>query len=197
MNTYDQQVTAIGKGPSATTVSAGPKTSVLGDSVVIEGTVTDVSPGTKQTEITLRFPTGVPAVSDDSMNEWMKYVYAQFPRPTDITGVKVTLSVLDANDNYREIGTTTADSDGFYSLHWTPDIEGKYTVYASFDGSKSYYPSHATTAFAVDPAPPPDTSTNTGNVVELPPIEAYFIGATVVIILAIAIVGFLLLSKRP
>jgi outer membrane protein assembly factor BamB len=197
MNTYDQQVTAIGKGPSAITVSAGPKTSVLGDSVVIEGTVTDVSPGTKQTEITLRFPTGVPAVSDDSMNEWMKYVYAQFPRPTDITGVKVTLSVLDANDNYREIGTTTADSDGFYSLHWTPDIEGKYTVYASFDGSKSYYPSHATTAFAVDPAPPPDTSTNTGNVVELPPIEAYFIGATVVIILAIAIVGFLLLSKRP
>jgi len=33
----------------------------------------------------------------------------------DATGVEVTLSVVDANGNYRVIGTTTTSSDGFYS----------------------------------------------------------------------------------
>jgi len=35
----------------------------------------------------------------------------------------------------------------------TPDIPGKYTVYARFEGSISYYSSYALTAFNVDPAP--------------------------------------------
>ena len=67
----------------------------------------------------------------------------------------MTLSVLDANNNYREIGKTTANSDGFFTFNWKPDIEGQYTVYASFAGSESYWPSHAVTSFAVDPAPAP------------------------------------------
>ena len=74
-------------------------------------------------------------------------------RPTNTTGVPVTLSVVDANRNYREIGTTTT-TDGFFSFNWKPDIEGQYTVYASFGGSESYWPSHAVTAFSVDPAAP-------------------------------------------
>ena len=45
-----------------------------------------------------------------------------------------------------------ADADGFFAFNWKPDIEGQYTVYASFAGSESYWPSHAVTAFAVDPA---------------------------------------------
>jgi len=32
--------------------------------------------------------------------------------------------------------------------------------------------------------------------VQLPPIETYFLGATAAIILAVAIVGFLILKKR-
>jgi hypothetical protein len=196
-NTYDQQVYAIGKGPSATTVSAGPKTSVFGDSIIIEGTVMDISPGLSDTSIKLRFPNGVPAVSDESMGEWMKYVYAQFPLPANVKGVEVTLSVLDANNNYREIGKATADSDGYYGFQWTPDIEGKYTVYASFTGSKSLYPSHAVTSFGVDPVPtiepveepvaPPDMT------------DTYVIGIGVAIIIAIAIVGaviVMLFKKR-
>ncbi len=44
-NLYDNRIYTIGKGPSETTVSA-PKTSItLGQSVVIEGTVTDQSMG--------------------------------------------------------------------------------------------------------------------------------------------------------
>ena len=83
----------------------------------------------------------------------------QKPRPTDITGVPITLSVVDSNGNYRDIGTTTSDADGFFAFNWKPDIDGQYTVYASFAGSESYWPSHAVTAFAVDLAST-NTSTN-------------------------------------
>lgn len=196
-NSYDNQIYGIGKGPSATTVTASPEVSELGKSVLIKGTVTDVSPGTEEIERTTRFPNGVPAVSDASMSEWMKYVYLQFARPTNATGIEVVLSVLDENNNFREIGRTTSDSDGFYSLKWTPDIEGKYTVYASFPGSGAYYPSHAETAFAVDPAPPapaeplPEPPTMT---------DTYILGSTAAIIVAIAVcfgLAVLLLRKRP
>ncbi|HEX9261824.1 MAG TPA: PQQ-binding-like beta-propeller repeat protein, partial [Candidatus Bathyarchaeia archaeon] len=127
MDTYDQRIYGIGKGPSAMTVEAPMAAITLGSSLVIRGTVTDVSPGTESDSLRLRFANGVPAVSDESMSDWMLYVYKQFPRPTDAKGVDVTLSVVDANGNFREIGTTKADSDGFFSYHWTPDIEGKYT----------------------------------------------------------------------
>ena len=193
LNHYDMQIYSVGKGPSATTVEA-PKAAIqLGKSLVISGTVTDIAAGTLQNEQAARFPNGVPAVSDVSMSEWMEYVYMQKPKPTNTTGVLVTLSVVDANGNYREIGTTTT-SDGFFSLNWKPDIEGQYTVYATFAGSEAYWPSHAVTAFAVDPADPtpspyPETA--------FPPTETYIIGSTAAIIIAIAIVALLLLRKRP
>ena len=111
---------------------------------------TDVAAGSEQTEQKGKFANGVPCVSDQSQGEWMEYVYMQQPKPTDITGVTVELFVLDANNNYRSIGTTTTDTNGFYSYQWLPDITGKYTVYAQFAGSKAYWPSQATAAFAVD-----------------------------------------------
>ena len=95
------------------------------------------------------FPNGLPAVSDASMSHWMEYVYRQQPKPTNTIGVQVTLSVFDANNNTRTIGTATTDTNGFYSLSWTPDIDGKYTVFATFGGSQSYWPSQATSAFTV------------------------------------------------
>ena len=60
-----------------------------------------------------------------------------------LLGVEVVLErVLTANGNYREIGT---DYKRFkrciFSFQWTPDIEGKYTVVATFAGSEAYYPS--------------------------------------------------------
>jgi hypothetical protein len=197
MDTYDQRVYAIGKGPSATSVSIGDDVLTLGNDVLIQGTVTDVSPGVSTFGIKARFPSGVPAVSDQSMSDWMTYVYKQFPRPTNATGVPVALTVLDANGNYRQIGTTTSDSNGAFSLTWTPDIPGKYTVYASFDGSAGYYPSHAETAFDVQSAP----ATSTPQPLQVqPPTEMYITAATIAIIIAIAIVGavvVLMIRKRP
>ena len=51
------------------------------------------------------------------MTEWMSYVYEQFAKPTNVQGVNVEISVIDANGNFRTIGTTTSDASGTYSLH--------------------------------------------------------------------------------
>ena len=58
------------------------------------------------TDRAARFPDGVAAVSDASQTEWMEYVYMQQPKPINATGVPVTLSVMDANGNYRSIGAS-------------------------------------------------------------------------------------------
>jgi hypothetical protein len=197
LNCYDMQIYSVGKGPSALTVTAPLADIALGSGLVIRGTVTDISAGTKQDEQAARFPQGVPAVSDASMSAWMEYIYMQKPKPTNATGVPVSIDVIDANGNYRNIGTTTSDTSGMFSFQWTPDITGKYTVIATFAGSNSYWPSTAETSFAVDPvaptaAPQPEIS--------LPPTEMYIGAATAAIIIAIAIVGVvmvLMLRKRP
>ena len=79
-------------------------------------------------------------------------------KTSNATGVEVTLDVIDANGNYRPIGVTTSDTDGFYSFEWTPDIEGKYTVIAKFEGSESYWGSQAETAFVANDAAPTPTA---------------------------------------
>ncbi len=117
-------------------------------------------------------------------------------RPSNTTGVPITLSVVDANGNFREIGTTTSN-DGFFSLNWKPDIAGAYTVYASFTGSESYYPTHAVTAFAVDPAHPTEAPTATPN--NDSAADLYFVPAIAGLFVAIIVVGLLtilVLRKR-
>jgi hypothetical protein len=193
-NAYDNQVYAFGKGPSQTTVAM----SYTGDgsSVMVQGTVTDVSPGTEAANRKLRFPNGVPAVSDESMSHWMQYVYQQFPRPTNATGVEVVINVLDPNGNYYEVGRTTADADGFFKLSFEPPVPGEYTVIACFEGSKSYWPSHAKTAFSVAEAP---AATPAPTPAPASIADTYFVPATAGIIIAIVIVGavlILMLRKR-
>lgn len=190
---YDQQLYCVGKGPSAMTVTAPDIAATMGTTVVIRGTVIDISAGTNQNEQAARFPNGVPVVSDASQQEWMQYVYMQKPRPTSVTGVEVTLSVLDSNNNTREIGKTMTDINGFFTLNWKPNIEGNYTVYASFAGSESYWPSHAVTSFAVDPAP---TTAPTPEPQVIPDYTLSIVGMGIAMILAVAIATILILRKR-
>jgi outer membrane protein assembly factor BamB len=193
LNCYDSQIYCVGKGPSATAVTASPKVSVHGGNVLVEGSVTDISAGTKQNEQAARFPNGVPAVSDEDMTDWMEYVYQQKPLPTDVTGVEVVLSVLDPNDNYYEVGRATSDASGFFSCMFTPEVPGKYTIIATFEGSEGYWPSYAETAINVEEAP---AATPAPTPVPQAPVETYFTASTIAIIIAIAIVGFLILRKR-
>ncbi len=195
LNSYDSKIYAYGKGPSAMTVTAPDVAAVFGTPVVIRGTVMDIATGTKQNEQAARFPNGVPAVSDKNMGSWMEYVYMQKPRPTDVTGVLVSIDVIDSNGNYRNIGTTTSDADGMFTFTWKPDIEGDYTVVASFAGSESYWPSHAESSFTVTAATP--TASPNPPVVTLPPLETYILGTGVAIIIAIAIAAVLIIKKRP
>jgi hypothetical protein len=178
LNGMDNQIYSFGKGQTATTVNASPEVSVSGTSVLIKGTVLDQSPGAMNT----------PAIADQYMSEWMEYLYKQHEKPANAVGVEVSLDVIDANGNFRNIGATTSDADGFYSYAWEPDIEGKYTLIASFNGTKSYFPSHAKTAFAVDAAL---STTQTPSSGSPSAADAYLLPGIIAIIIAIAIVGAL------
>ncbi len=166
---------------------------------MIRGTVTDVSAGTTQDQQAADFPNGVPVASDASMKDWMGYVYQQKPLPTTFTGVPVTIDVLDSNGNYRNIGSATTDSTGIFSLRWKPDIEGNYTVIATFHGTNGYWPSYSETSFAVDPAAPTPapTATPQSNLATTTDLMMYVAVATIAIIIAIAIATVLMLRKRP
>jgi hypothetical protein len=199
LNCYDMQIYSVGKGPSATTVEA-PMTGVMaGDHVVIQGMVTDIAAGTQQNEQAARFPNGVPAMSDESMSDWMEYVYMQKPRPTDATGVEVSLDAIDPNNNYIHIGTATTDASGTFGFDWQPpNIPGKYTIIATFAGSESYWPSYAEAYTVVTEAP---TATPVPTPTPASAADLYFVPATAGIIIAIVIVGaliiLLVLRKRP
>ena len=169
-NTYDQHIYAIGSGPSKTTVTASPEVSVHGSSVLVNGMVTDVSPGTQEPELALRFPNGVPAVSDASMTNWMTYVYNQFNRPVDTVGVQVLIEAYDPNGNYQNLGTATTDSYGNYGFVFEPEVPGTYWISATFQGSNSYYGSTSTTYLTVDEAPESETPTQV-TVTEYPGYE--------------------------
>jgi len=144
LNSYDGQVYTFGNGPSATTVTASPKVIANGDTVIIEGTVTDQSVGQPDT----------PCVSKESMSAWMEYLHMQKQLPMDATGVPVKLEAFGADGSYIDIGTVTSDLNGF-RYAWTPPDEGLYTILATFYGDDSYGSSYAGTGLSVGPAPTP------------------------------------------
>jgi outer membrane protein assembly factor BamB len=198
LNGYDMQIYTTGKGPSSTTVQT-PQTGILaGNNVVIQGSITDVSAGTKQTAQAADFPNGVPVASDNSMTDWMEHVYQQRPLPTNFTGVPVSIDATDPNGNYIHIGDTTTDVNGVFHCTWTtPNVPGDYSVKATFSGSNGYWPSNAESNINVqETAPTPSAQPE----ISLPPTETYFAVTAAAIIIAIAIgfaVTILTLRKRP
>jgi hypothetical protein len=197
LNAYDNQIYAWGKGPTQMTVTAPdfgvPETTP----VIIRGTIMDISAGSKQEAVAANYANGLPCVSEESQRLFMESVYMQQPRQTNTTGVPIRIDVVDANGNYRTIGTTTSDSLGTFSYTWTPDIPGDFWVYANFDGSESYYPATATTTFHItEPAATPQPT-------QEPPqstADMYLLPGIIAIIVTIIVVGLVLLlaiRKRP
>jgi hypothetical protein len=129
----------------------------------------------------------------------MEYVYMQQPMPNNVTGVPVTLSVLDSNNNYRVIGTTTTNALGDYGFTWKPDIAGNYTVYATFAGTNGYYPSSASTFFYA--GTPAATAAPTATPLTGLASNTTLMYGVVAIIIVIIIIGaailLVLTRKRP
>jgi hypothetical protein len=211
LNTYDNCIYAIGKGPSTTTVDA-PMTAIpKGSSIIIRGTVMDNSAGAKQDGIAERFPNGLPAVSDEDMGDWMLHVYNQFECPDDVEGVEVVLKIQDPNGDWYQ-ATVATDENGVFSHMWSPAVVGEYHVTAEFEGSESYYPSQATTTFGVDEAQTAEDVPSAEEIADttvnrmpayptIPEIPAYLTIDLVILIIAaivlvISLLAYMTLRKR-
>jgi len=202
-DTYSQEVYGVGKGPSAITVENPVAAVNLGKSITIQGTMMDVSPGTEDTDMKLRFPNGVPAISDEDMSEWMLHVYKQFERP-DVTGVTVKLEAVDPNNTYKYLGTTTSDAYGNYGFSFKPESEGTYMILATFEGSKAFYGSTSTTYLTVDPAAAAGDGTdltsleNSVSDVEasVSNVTTYLLAILAVVIIALLVAVYSLLKSR-
>ncbi len=138
---YTGTLYVLGKGRTETTVTAPDTAAPLGSSVVIKGSVLDLSPAQP----------GTPCVSKQSMSTQMEYIHKQMPigglwGNETITGVPVSIDVKDPNGNYNHIADVTSDGySGTFGYTWKPTLAGMYTVTATFMGDESYGSSFATT----------------------------------------------------
>jgi hypothetical protein len=140
------------------------------------------------------------------MSTYMEFLHQQ--RPIDgfyhnvtVTGVPVTITVIDPNDNWFNLETVTSDEKGNFAYSWTPTIAGQYKIIATFAGDDSYGSSWATTYATVNDAPEAtptqepirlDATTNT--------LMMTIAAGVVAIIIAIAVIGILImmmLRRRP
>jgi hypothetical protein len=193
----DLQTYCLGKGPTAINVGASPKIAESGKSILIEGTISDISPGTNTYTMNARFPNGLPAIADEYMSRWMEYVYMQLDTVPDATGVDVVISVLDPNGNVKDVATATSDANGFFKTTFVPEVPGEYTVFASFKGTDSYWPTQSQTALVVgetNATPPPQEPKNDSYT------DTYVLGIGAAILIAVIVIGILTLmavKKRP
>jgi hypothetical protein len=192
-NAYDNQVYCYGKGQTQTTVETSTVYNAP-NQLQISGTVTDQSPG----QTCLGIPAaGTPAIDDAYQSRWMEYLYMQSPKPTNATGVPVTLSYIDSNNNTFTIGNTRTDINGQYSYVFTPNIDGPYTIIASFAGSNSYFSSTAQTKMTyMSPATAAPTATQQPASMA----DVYFLPMSIIILVVLAIIAVMLafvMRRRP
>ena len=184
-NGYDNQLYCFGKGQTDITVTA-PLTSVpKGSTVLIQGTITDQSPGAE----------GTPAIADEYMSEWMEYLYMQQSCPADLKGVPVKLEAFGSDGSYIEIGTVTSDAYGNFKKEWSPQDEELYTIMATFGGSDSYWSSYDATGLSVGPAAAPSGPIEPEPSAPLITTEVAIIIA-VVVVAVVGIVAYWALRKR-
>jgi hypothetical protein len=214
LNLYDMQIYCFGRGQTATSISA-PNTAVpLGTPVLIQGTVTDQSPGVTDTKKLSPNSLGTAAISDADQSAFMAYTYLQKPMPTSATGVPVELSITDPNGNMASI-QTTSDLNGVYGVQYDPPVPGIYTVKASFDGTNSYFNSYIETKFLVSESAaspivtsiPTQTNAPSGSISPSPseapqptsagtPTMTYIAVAAVVVIIAVLAAAVILRRRK-
>jgi hypothetical protein len=187
----DGYMYVFGAGKSATTVTAPDTEIPLGQSVMIKGSVMDLSPAQPNT----------PCVSQDSMTTQMEYLHMQQPiggiwGNISMTGVPVFVYAIDPNNNYKDIGIATTNGYyGTFSIPFTPEVEGTYTIMASFGGDVSYGSSGASTAVFVGPAPTVAPTTEPEPAPDYTGL-LYAIMAAVIVAIVIGIVAILLVLRK-
>jgi hypothetical protein len=173
---FDGKLYCLGKGQTQTTVTAQQQ---VGGSVLIQGSVLDLSPAQPNT----------PAISDADMSVWMDYLQFQnatlLNSPPACTGVPVTLTALSSSGTNVDIGTVTSDGGGHFAYQWSPTTEGLYTVYATFAGTNSYFQSYAETSATVAIEATPETPTS--QVVTQPDNTMLLYGILVAVVIAIVL----------
>jgi len=183
-NLYDGKLYMFGKGQTTTTVSASPKVVASGDSVLIEGTVMDQSPGAPNT----------PAISDADMTAWTEYMYMQNQVfPSNATGVTVHLQAMASDGSITDITHVTSDVMGHYEYTWCPPAQDTYKILATFEGSDSYWSSSAQTGLSVGAAAPTPATPEAA-----PDSTPMFIGiiAAVIVAILIGILNLIVLRRR-
>jgi len=190
-NSWDGYTYVIGKGKSATTVTAPNVAVPLGTGIMIKGTVLDTSPA----------QAGTPCVSKESMSLQMEYLHLSMPQGglfnnETITGVPVSLTAIGSDGSYTDLGKTTTNGySGAFNFAWNPTKEGTYEIIASFAGDDSYGSSMSTTALSVGPAaeeikipeqvmPPDYTMTIIG------------VGIAVIVVVVIAVAAAVLVLRK-
>ena len=130
----------------------------------------------------------------------MSYVYQQQPMPTNFTGVTVTLTAVDPNNNLINLGSATTDATGHFILAWqTPTVPGKYTVTATFAGTNGYYGSTDETGMVVQApsATATPTSTAPSGLASTSTVELGIAAVIIVIIIIGAVLAVLMMRKHP
>jgi len=187
----DGYMYVFGKGKSKTTLEAPLTTIPLGQSIVLKGTVLDMSPA----------QAGTPCVAKESMTTQMEYLHKQMAidglwHNETITGVKVSLDTVDPNGNYIHIGDVTTDGySGTFGFTWEPEIPGQYKVTATFMGDDSYGSSFATTYVSVSETSPATSTPAPAEIPDYMPIM-YAILAVGIIAMALGIVAVLLALRK-
>lgn len=157
----------IGPGPTSTTISVTSSQFTAGESVVISGSVTDMSPFSQE--------------RPDLQSSL-------------VAGVPVILSYV-TDDSWMDFATVTTDTAGTFMHTWTPPSEGAYKVVARFEGNDSYHWSSAQEVIQVSSAPSPDGQIQPEPEAPLITTELAIILA-VVAVAVIGVVGYWILKKR-
>ncbi len=195
MDIYNGMQYTYGKGLSSTTVTSSPAVTTQSNQVLIQGTVLDQSPAQP----------GTPCVSHESMETQMEYLHLQqsiqgVAGNATITGVPVLLTAIGSDGSVYNIGTTTTNGYfGTFAYAWTAPKVDSYTITASFAGDDSYGSSSAATGLSVGAAasttPTPATPAPS-NLATTTDLMTYIVVGVIAIIIAIALVGFVLYRKK-
>ena len=152
-NTFDQQVYAVGMGPTETTIA-------IQDNVVPLGV-----PGTSNRHCNGYFSRNKRRKNNIKISERSRSSIRRMGEHEELYGICLHAKRapnghnwypsknpnIQPNGEYEWIGTTTTDAEGNFAYGFVPLMEGTYAVVATFDTNKGYWGSERMTYLYVGP----------------------------------------------